>query len=661
VASSGSSGTQRPIGPYQIEYRLATGGMAEVFVAKRVGPHGFTKRVALKRILPQYARDPDFVSMFVDEARLAAQLEHPNIVQVFDFGETDGELFLAMELVDGTNVNRLLRSVSQRGETVPFDVALHIASEAAHALGHAHRASDDQGNPIGFVHRDVSPANLLLTRTGHVKLTDFGIARVADQDPRTDDGHVRGKLGYMSPEQVLGKDLDARSDVFTLTTVFAELLLAEPLFGTGSDIDILLRIRDVDLSVLHQSPRQIPQDIFRLITHGLSRDREQRPSAETFADACDEVRRRRGMAHGSDRLAQFLARFELIAPLPGDDTAREPGARLTSLVDTGDIRAETDQLVQRLGNTSPAIYKVRLSDGQEAGPMSFPRLIQMITSGVIHGGTAVAKEGSGFSQATELPELTRFVTSPALQWKPDDVVGAKRSGDLSEGRLLPVVHELSVERETGVLHLWDGQRRKKIYFVDGRPEFVASTDKRELLGEYLVQNGLCLRMEVEMALALLPRYGGRLGDALVGLGVLRPVQLFRAISEQVRGRLLEAFSWRRGQWAFVHGERSHEETFPIGQDPYELLRDAAKQANTEELESALAPVHERIIEPVPNPPAPLLAYRLPETWHRLLAGVSGESTFSAILARETAHGRADVEDVYRAFFLGMSCELVRTV
>ncbi|MFW6051269.1 MAG: protein kinase domain-containing protein [Myxococcota bacterium] len=650
----------RLIGPYVIEHRLATGGMAEVFVARREGPHGFTKHVALKRILPQYGQDPDFVQMFIDEARLAARLNHPNIVQVFDFGESDGELFLAMELVDGTNGNRLLRASAAAAEPVPLDVALHVTAQTAHGLAYAHRAADDQGRPLGFVHRDVSPANILLTRTGHVKVTDFGIARVADRDPRTDQGHVRGKLGYMSPEQVLGRDLDGRSDVFTLSAVLAEMLIGEPLFGSGSDLDVLLRIRDVDITPLERTTRRLPQDVQRLLVQGLAKKPDQRPPSDAFADACDEIMRRRGMAHGPERLARFLARLDLVEPAPGVDAAEDsaPGGRMTSLLDTTDMTAETARIVHNIGATSPAIYRVRLQDGRVLGPMSFPRLVQLITSGEVDSDTLISKEEDSFGPATQLPELTRFVTSPALQWKLDELERADRRGSLGAARLLPLVHRLASSRATGVLHLWDGERRKKIYLVEGRPEFVASTDKRELLGEYLVRQGLCLRMEVEMALALLPRYGGRLGDALVGLGVLRPVQLFRAITDQVRERFLEAFRWRQGQWAFVPGERSHEETFPVGQDPYELLRDAAMQAHPEELEAALAPVHEKVLDRVREPTVAVDAYRMAEAWRRLIEQVRGDATFGAILARELTRG-VDVEDVYRAFYLALSCELVR--
>jgi len=650
----------RQIGPYEIERRLATGGMAEVFVARRRGPHGFVKRVALKRILPQFSRDPDFVAMFIDEARLAAHLDHPNVVQTFDFGEVDGQLYLTMELVEGTNVNRLLRAVSARDEAVPLHDALYIASRAAHALAHAHDARDDDGNDLGIVHRDVSPANLLITRNGYVKLTDFGIARGAQNEAHTDQGHVRGKLGYMSPEQVTGKPLDGRSDVFTLSVVFSEMLLGEPLFGVGNDLDVLLRIRDVDLITLDRTERRIPGDVQKLLRMGLERETSSRPSASAFAAAVDEVVRRRGYAHTSERLAHLCRRLGLVDGGDGDadgDEAPRPGPP-TELIEAGGVGTESARLIGELELTSPDVYRVRTAAGRLLGPLSFPRLVELLTRGVIDGDTSVAKADGAFSPARVLPELTRFVTSPALQWTGDEISQASRGGDLINTSLLSEVHQILVAEETGVLHLRDGRRRKKLYFVEGRPEFVASTDREELLGEYLVASGRCMRMEVEMALALLPRYGGRLGDALVGLGVLRPLELFQAIADQVRARFLEAFRWRRGEWFFVPGVESHEETFPLGHDVYVLLRDACLEAPGDTVEGFLRPHRDRLIRRAPEPPIPLAAFRPPESWKRVLGELGDDATPSLVIARQTALGHAPAEDVRRALHLGLSCGIV---
>ncbi|MBC7172335.1 MAG: serine/threonine protein kinase, partial [Polyangiaceae bacterium] len=507
-------------GPYRIARRIATGGMAEVFEAFRDGPHGFEKQVALKRILPQHSSDPDFVRMFVDEARIAARLQHPNIVQVFDFGETDGQLFLAMELVHGTTVSRLMRALAGRNETLSLELSVYVVWKVAAALEHAHRQLDSEGHPLGFVHRDVSPANILIGRHGHVKLTDFGIATVRVRAPTTEDGHVRGKVGYMSPEQVLGHNLTGRSDVFTLGIVLAELVMGEPLFAFGSDLDVLLRIRDLDLGVLHRSERPIAHDVKSLLLRMLARLPEERLSAAAVADECEKLLQRRGFTHGSDRLAALVGRVGLFGEEVEDPSV--PGGERTSMLDPELLVSEEVDEVGQMRLTTRAEYRVRTVDGDIIGPISFPRLVELVTSGKVDGRTLIAKAEGAFGPACVLPELTRFVTSPALGWDPSEIEQAVRRGRLEGARLLPVFFSLVHGHETGVLHLWasgrggEEVRRKKIYFVDGRPEFVASTDRRELLGEFLVARGYCLRMEVDMALALLPRYGGRLGDALVG-------------------------------------------------------------------------------------------------------------------------------------------------
>ncbi|MEM6960015.1 MAG: serine/threonine-protein kinase, partial [Myxococcota bacterium] len=416
------------IGPYVIDRRLATGGMAELFIAERRGPHGFSKRVALKRILPQYLADPDFKSMFIDEAKVAARMSHPGVVQVFDFGEHEGELFLAMELVEGTHVGRVIRSANRQEQSIPLEVALHITARTAHALAYAHRQG---GDDAGFVHRDVSPANILLTATGHVKLTDFGIAKMSHQSRHTEDGHVRGKLGYMSPEQVLGRALDGRSDVFTLATVFAEMLIGQPLFGEGSELDILVRIRDVDLTPLERSPARIPKDVLTLLKTGLARMPEDRPSAAAFAEACEEVRRRRAMAHGPERTARLLKRLHL-TDVAGNDNGTT--GETTALVDTSNLAPEAADLIRGI-DTSKNVYRVRLASGDEVGPVSYPRLVQMITSGQVTSDTVIAKADGHFVPASEMPELTRFVTSPAISWSPGEPANASRRGDITTGRM----------------------------------------------------------------------------------------------------------------------------------------------------------------------------------------------------------------------------------
>jgi serine/threonine-protein kinase len=658
------------LGPYELLRRIATGGMAEVYLARRAGPHGFQKIVAVKRILPQYARDTDFVAMFVDEARVCARLGHPNIVQVFDFGEQDGELYMAMEFVDGTTGARLIRAAAARGEEIPLDVSLHIALSVLRALEYAHSARDDENKSLHLVHRDVSPGNVLIDRSGAVKLTDFGIARAVEIERRTDAGQLKGKLGYMSPEQVTGRELDARSDLFTLGIVLAEMAILRPLFSGGKELDILLRIRDADLTAIDRASHRVPDDVRTILFRALARDPELRyPNAAAFADSIEEVIRRRRLQVGPSRLSAWIERLGLVE---GPDVEHQTGSdQSTALLDgTTDTRAVLEGSGEDTPrpsappseprDVSPAIYRVKRDDGSVMGPMSYPRLIELLATGSIAMSCEVARENGRFRPASELQELARFLSSPALRWDAELPLDAIDKGKIDRTRLPTRVFHLAVRRETGALVLKDGPRKKKIFFVEGVPEFVASTDKRELLGEYLTARGQVLRMEVEMALAMLPRFGGRLGDALVGLGVLRPIELFRAIHDQTQERFVEIFTWAQGEIGFSRGARSHEETFPLGVDPFDLIARGVRHGySAEELEATLKPFEEEVIEAVQFPPVRLEQFRLPERDHAVIDAVQTKTTLRKLTAEMSEGDIADPDEVLRAVFLGLCCELLK--
>jgi serine/threonine-protein kinase len=646
--------------------------MAEVYLARRAGPHGFQKLVALKRILPQFVRDADFVAMFVDEARVCARLSHPNIVQVFDFGEQDGELYMAMEYVDGTTGARIIRASATRGEEIPLDVCLHITLSILHALEYAHTARDDDGRPLSLVHRDVSPGNVLIDRSGAVKLTDFGIARAAEIERRTDQGQLKGKLGYMSPEQVVGRDLDPRSDIFTLGIVLAEMLILRPLFSGGKELDVLLRIRDADLSSIDRAAARVPDDVRSVLFRALARDPMLRwPSAGAFAEAIDQVVRRRRLQVGPSRLAAFIEKMGLVV---GDDI-EEDTAGGGSPASTAPLRVDTSTRLILLDGeeqsrptapgieaqaVSPPIYRVQDPAGTVQGPMPFPQLIELFATGQLGSSCLVAREKGRFKPAVEYAELSRFMMSPALQWDVDFPSDKIDCGVLDPARLPTRLFHLAVRRETGAFVLRNGNLKKRIFFVEGSPECVTSTDKRELLGEFLIERGQVLRMEVEMALAMLPRFGGRLGDALVGIGVLRPIELFRAIHDQTQERLIEIFCWKTGEVSFSRGTRSQEETFPLGVDTYELLgRGVRRGYGYQELEALLDPVREEVLEPVSAPPVRLEMFRLPEREAAVIASVTGKTTLGKLVAEMAASGEADPEEVFRAVFLGLACELLR--
>jgi len=231
------------IGKYELIRKIAIGGMAEVFLAKAAGPMGFEKTLVVKRILPHLADDPKFVEMFLTEAKLAAQLNHPNVVQIFDFGEAEGAHFLAMEYVDGPNLRALVRRAQELGKPLDPPVAAKIVSLACEGLAYAHEFQDPlTGQPLGLIHRDVSPDNILVSKTGAVKVVDFGIAKAANKSQQTRTGVLKGKLSYMPPEQLRLQPMDLRVDVFALGMVLYELLTGARPFDAVDEIAVMQAI-----------------------------------------------------------------------------------------------------------------------------------------------------------------------------------------------------------------------------------------------------------------------------------------------------------------------------------------------------------------------------------------------------------------------------------
>jgi TonB family protein len=263
-------------GQYTLLERIAVGGMAEVWKARMRGVEGFQKTVAIKKILPHMTDNADFVGMFIDEAKLAAQLSHPNIIHIYDLGKIGSDFYIAMEYVEGKDLRSLLNAARQRGKPLPLGLALLIAMRLASALDYAHRKRDFEGHVMGLVHRDVSPQNVLISYDGDVKLCDFGIAKAVSKVGQTQMGALKGKLQYMSPEQARGTQVDARSDIFSLGTVLFEMLTGQRLFDGDSEMSVLEAVRQVRV----RSPRQvdpvIPREVDELVMHALAGRPEDR-------------------------------------------------------------------------------------------------------------------------------------------------------------------------------------------------------------------------------------------------------------------------------------------------------------------------------------------------------------------------------------------------
>jgi serine/threonine protein kinase len=324
-------------GRFELLARLRTGGMAELFRARELSPS--SRIVALKRILPSFTDEADYVAMFIDEARLGMRLKHSGIVEAFELGQVEDELYIALEYVHGEDVGALLRRARERHEPLPVEVACRIALDVCAALDYAHELCDDNGAALGIVHRDVSPQNLLVAYDGEVKLIDFGIAKSSEQLMRTQAGLLKGKHGYLSPEQAQGQPVDRRSDLFSLGVCLYEMLSAERLFQGSSDFSTIVKVRKAEIPALRERNASVPEGLAAIVHRALAREPADRfESAAAMASALDDFVADRAERCDRARLAQFM-RESFPDGLSGSATepaAEDPRDPSTGLLDAFD-------------------------------------------------------------------------------------------------------------------------------------------------------------------------------------------------------------------------------------------------------------------------------------------------------------------------------------
>lgn len=328
-----------PFGKYRLTRRLARGGMAEVFLASQRGPGEFERTVAVKRILPHLADIPQFLQMFLDEARLAAQLSHPNIAHIYEFGQVDDSFFIAMEYIDGIDLSVVVLDGPKR--PLPLEHVSRIIADVCAALHYAHQLKDKEGRPLGLVHRDISPQNILVSFDGAVKMVDFGIAKAAYHIERTKPGVVRGKFTYMSPEQVMGKTLDGRSDLFSAGIVLYELCTCQALFPRTDAVQAMQLIRRAEIPEPKRDGKLLPKGLTRIIKRALARDREDRyqTAAEMQMDLDEFLRSTNQISNSILLGGYFSEHYRRLRPDPSVEEKNE-GRR------TADIQRGTRPALQ---------------------------------------------------------------------------------------------------------------------------------------------------------------------------------------------------------------------------------------------------------------------------------------------------------------------------
>jgi serine/threonine-protein kinase len=577
--------------------------MAEVFRATEPRAAGEPRSVVLKRMLPTLASEPAARAMFEEEARLGSLVAHPNVVRVLGSGEQDGQPYLVLEHVPGLDLWRLTRWLTREHRVLGVELATHITRELLAALHAVHTAVDEAGRPLGLVHRDVSPSNLLVSVHGTVKLGDFGIARalLSESYPQAAlGGRAKGKLGYLSPEQVAGLPTDRRADVFAAAVVAAELLTGRPLFAGSSELAVLLAIRDGDTHVFDQVASTLPTAVVAALRRGLARDPDERvPTARALAELLASAEREAGL----DPVGDAPARRAELAGIVAEAQRTRPPSMTMAAVASSNEAATPVPVDERTGQAPQLEYRVRTTDGRALGPWTYARLVEAVATHELGASDLVSLGVEPYRALRELPELFRHLPASSLSERTaryDTPAAPDQQHDVADDGVARALAQVLLQKDTGLLLFEQGSMRKEVYVVDGMPEFVSSNLASELLGEFLVARGVISRGELDMALAVMPRFEGRLGETLTALGLVEPVHLFRQIASQVQEKLLELFTWTGGRGSFFRGVARPPSGFPLGLDPWRVLEEGIDRRIAAGLDGDLTSVVVRTRRPAPR-------------------------------------------------------------
>jgi serine/threonine protein kinase len=385
----------RVVGRYALYGEIASGGMATVHFGRLLGPVGFSRTVAIKRLHPQFAKDPEFVSMFLDEARVAARIRHPNVVPTLDVVATDGELFLVMDYVEGESLGRLVRALKAQGMTPPGTIVASVISGVLHGLHAAHEARNERGAPLGIVHRDVSPQNVLVGTDGVARVLDFGVAKATGRLQTTREGQIKGKLAYMPPEQLRGAPLSRTTDIYAASVVLWEALTGQRLFVGDNEGAIFAKILEAPVAPPSKVVPGLTEAFDAVTLRGLSRD-----VSERFATA-------REMALALERCTPLAPPSEVgqwvenlaksVLTLRSERVAEIESSSSVKLLAGG-----FDEAVSRSESSAHFMDGVRSSPGAQPSSPSSPRGV----AGLIGGETtasqlsllSVSKSGAGFEK-----------------------------------------------------------------------------------------------------------------------------------------------------------------------------------------------------------------------------------------------------------------------
>jgi eukaryotic-like serine/threonine-protein kinase len=765
-------------GRYALLERIGAGGMAEIFRAKTFGAAGFEKEFAIKLILPALVHDTEFVDMFINEAKIAVSLYHANVVQVFDLGELDNQYYIAMEFVHGKDLLDVLARCAEMGVKIPLNLVLFVTMEMLKGLDFAHRAKDPYGDDLNIIHRDVSPSNILISYAGDVKVGDFGVAKAAFQRNMTESGTLKGKVGYMSPEQVMGEAIDYRSDIFSACIVFFEALSMNRLFVGNSDLDVMLRVRDaeIDSSIAKAGP--LPGDLLDIVRKGLSRHREERyqTAGEFYQDLVDFCFKYSIKVNGSD-LSNFM-RLVFAREIEHEKNRRrsEPGgpAMARPETDTASHRAvatrpaapsssspsipvhgsapltaetlaplgpdvSTSEVTRERPRTDVKTYRFRDAAGLVFGPMGEKTLHDFLRARrprpddrlSINGGPwqnldatgevdvnalKVSDESRPLREHRPTPSLVnshQAATEPPMRKEPEpshsmsQIIQKRRQprlypdepsspqveglsaasqvlpsltlteeelglsgetfqelkdqyasyeGDLRAVSIARILARLHRSHSTGRLYVKHDAAEKSVYLRHGEPIFVDSDRKDELLGNFLISRKIITEAQLQNALARLSEWGGRLGDALVAIGAIPAHEIFRHLTDQMREKILEIFTWEQGYYGYFENQEPAVQGYPLGLETYDTIIEGCRERMPlARIQSMYRNRSHVAIYPRQPPPVEIERLKLRAREMRILHNIEPGENLRSLLGRVPADQE---EFVYRTLYLLHQVEFI---
>lgn len=582
-------------GSYKLVKKIATSSTSEVFVAFSLKgeKEKTTKPVIVKKLLREISRTEIFSELIENEARLSKIMNHPNIVRFYESGRVGDELFIVMEYVDGLDLWRLLKRLKRKQEKLPHRCCLYIIREVLKALDYIHELRDETGINLEIVHHDVSPSNILISRTGDVKLGDFGISFSQQKDLPDSERKIkfRGKYHYVSPEQIKGHNADRRSDIFSVGVILTEILMGRRAFEGPTDLSVLINIKDGRSQTLKQAKKQLPALLYSIIANSVANHPEDRyqSAKEMLLDiekfVGDEAKFLDAGIQLGRLVNSLLKQFERTPP-PRSIRSIKPISRLSPDAIHPTIRngeAITTTELEKTPIQPTREYLIKKPSGEIVGAMPLSRVIEKVISEEITEDDLISVGGGPFQVVAAIPEFARHLPSVTPTTKILDVGPPDKRGAIGiEESVTRIFLDFYRTKATGLCIFECGSIRKEIHLEEGNPCYASSNIAGELLGEYMVKKGIITRMELNFALAMMEKFSGHLGETLISLEIVDSITLLNTITQQIKERIYDIYTWEKGFYSFYKNAKYTKEGFKLAADPLELIKEGFLSALTDD-------------------------------------------------------------------------------